>query len=364
MDTPLPPKLVAMLQMVPEQAFAARMQHVFIASAQAIQKLGELDLQQYEDAAIDDSADLSTWEHVAPHVGSTIAAVNQLMAEMARQFPPEAPAFDEKQAQAARIIATAANELRMNVQAFGLRIRDPSVVGDRWTLLTELQSFRARFRDRIGLCVYDVAQLMEECRRQDVDPGFEEALNAALMLRGTTSDFRRLVRARIQKVSEAPGPDYSGQVGQLELELGAFRKTSAWKGMRAQDKRQFLEYRQKLDALKHPGVTKVELLGYLEPIGDFVDGFESVNSREILVQHDRERQAAIGVALERAVNTSSDEDALAAFNEALAEAQRIYGRSGDVDSFLRKQRRTPTTLANVRPELDQFLMLLAGLNLY
>ena len=223
-----------MLQMVPEQAFATRMQHVFVSSAQAIQKLGELDLQQYEDSAIDDSADLSTWEHVAPHVGSTIAAVNVLLAEMARQFPPDAPSFDEKQAQSARIIATAANELRTNVQAFGLRMRDPSVVGDRWNLLTELQSFRVQFRDRIGLCVYDVAQLLEECRRQDVDPGYEEALNAALMVRGTTSDFRRLIRARIQKVGRGRRPGLlQDQVAQLELELNAFRSTSAWKGMRA-----------------------------------------------------------------------------------------------------------------------------------
>lgn len=335
-----------------------------MASASAIALLGELDLTHYEDTSIDGTADLSLWEELAPHVGATIAAVNQLLSEMGRQFPPFTLALDLKQGSVSQVITAAATELREAVMAFGMTVRDPAVVGDRWSLLTELQAFRARFRDRIGLCVYDVAQRLEECRRSEVDPGYEDALGQVLQLRSTTSDFRRLMRSRIQKVGESQTLDMSSQTGQLELELNAFRKTSAWRGMRAQDKKRVLEFKVQLEALRHPGVTKIELLQFLEPLVEFVDGFADINDREILVQHDRERQAAIGVALERAVNATVEDDAFGGFLDAVTEAQRLYGRSADVDAFLRKLRRVPPTTQSYRTDLDQFLVLLANLNLY
>ncbi len=364
LETALPPRLLELLQQVPEPAFASRLKAVFDASSAAISRLGELDLSKYEDTAIDGTADLSLWEELAPHVGATIAAVNALVGEMGRHFPPDAPAFDQRQASVVQVVTTTAQELRENVMKFGMSIRDPNVVGDRWALLTELQSFRASFRDRIGLCVFEICQQLEECRRSEVDPGYEEALGQALQLRATTSDFRRLMRSRIQKVSESTNPDLGPQVGQVELELNAFRKTSAWRAMRAQDKKRALEFRAMLEPLKRPALGKIELLEFLEPLVEFVDSFADINDREILVQHDRERQAAIGVALENAVNAGTDESALAAFGQAVTEAQRLYGRSADVDAFLRKLRRATPTVASFRPDLDQFLMLLANLNLY
>ena len=39
---------------------------------------------------------------------------------------------------------------RAEIAQFGQRVRDPSVVGDRWNLIIELQSFRFQFRNRIG----------------------------------------------------------------------------------------------------------------------------------------------------------------------------------------------------------------------
>ncbi len=64
-----------------------------------------------------------------------------------------------------------------------MRMRDPSVVGDRWNLITALQTFRFRFRDRIGAMVFETAQQLGECRRREVEPGYDEALGATLVVR-------------------------------------------------------------------------------------------------------------------------------------------------------------------------------------
>lgn len=73
-------------------------------------------------------------------------------------------------------------------------------------------------------------------------------------------------------------------------------------------------------------------------------------------------QASVGVVLERAMNAMAYEEKLAAFNEAVGMGQSLYGRSADFDSFLRKLRKTPLTEQTLPAEVEQFLVLLAGLS--
>ena len=359
----MPPRLGALLALEEDTGFAGRLKLVHEAAARAIGKLGELDLIKYEDAPIEASADLSLWEELAPVVGATIADVHALLTEMATQFPPTELVVEPRANQVDQIIQAAATELRGEVGQFGARVRDPSVVGDRWNLIAELQAFRFKFRNRIGAMVFETASALGECKRREVEPGYEEALASTLVVRSTTADLRRLMRTRIHKVSEAQPQDVVTNAMQAEKELNAFGRTAAWRALRAQDKKQILEFRQKLkDLIAKPGVGKVEVLQLLEPFVEFVDGFSAVNNREILIEHDQEVQASVGVVLERAMNVSAYEEKLAAFNEAVGLGQSLYGRSGEFDSFLRKLRKAPVTEQTLPGEVEQFLVLLAGLS--
>jgi hypothetical protein len=243
-----------------------------------------------------------------------------------------------------------------------MRVRDPSVVGDRWNLIGELQSFRYRFRERIGALVFEVAQHLGDCRRRDVDPGYDEELAATLVVRSTTADLRRLMRARIHKVSEALPEDVEWNAQQIEKELNAFGRTAAWRALRAQDKKAVLEFRTRLKEISRPDLGKLDLLSLLEPFVEFCDNFEAINRRELLVQHDQEVLATMGVTLERAINAASDADSHEAFVEALGQAQSVYGRNVDFDAFLRKLRKAPPTPETVRGEVEQFLVLMANLS--
>lgn len=350
-----------MLALEPDVVFSERLRRVHEAAARAISRLGDLDLIKFEDAPIDGSADLSLWETVAPVVGSTIADVNALMAEIDLQFVEHQGEYEPKHTEIAQIIQSAKGELRTAVMEFGRRARDPAVVSDQWNLIAELQSFRFRFRERIGLMVFETACLLGECRRSDVEPGYDEALAAILVVRSTTSDLRRLMRARIQKVSEALPEDVEWNGQQIEKELNAFGRTAAWRALRAQDKREVLDFRQRLKSTLSPSMSKLELLGVLEPFVEFVDTFETINERAILVQHDLELQASVGVVLERAMMASGHGDRLAAFSEAVGMAQALYGRNSEFDAFLRKLRKTPPAPDHLTDEIEQFLVLIANL---
>lgn len=365
MDSPLPQKLDALLAAEADQDFAARLRMVCDAGARAIAGMGELDLVQYEGSDTEESADLSMWEQVAPVIGSTISEVNTLTAQIEASFPPGELVMDGRQLEVERAVSTAAMELKREVVNFGQRVRDPQVVGDRWNLITELQIFRSRFRDRIGRMVWEAATSLGECKRREVEPGYEAALGTTLVVRSMTADLRRKLHARIHRVGDAGPAEVVEQAQQVERELDAFGRTAAWRSLRAQDKKGILEFRSRLRALiAHGAPLKVELLGVLEPFIEFIDGFAEISRRELLVQHDQEALASIGLVLERAMATDAHDDRLAAFKEALGIAQTLYGRSADFDTFLRAQRLAVPSPETLPGDLEQFLVQLAGLSQY
>lgn len=358
----LPSKLEALLAAEADQDFASRVYVVFIAAARTIAAMGELDLIQYEEPDVDGSADLSMWETVAPIISNTIAEVNTFAAQIEASFPPGALTVAPNQLEVEGLLSSAAVAAKAEVMNFGMRMRDPSVVGDRWNLLTELQIFRFRFRDSIGKLVWDVAQVFGECKRKEVEPGYDEALNSTLVVRSMTADLRRLMRARIQKVGDAQPTEMLPQAQQMEKELNAFGRTAAWRALRAQDKKGILEFRGKLRQMIAGGSpSKLEILELLEPFVEFVDTFGDISRREILVQHDQEVLAEVGVVLERATNTSGDEQA-AAFKQAIDLGQTLYGKAPEFDAFLRAQRKGVGE--PLSDQVEQFLMQIAGLSVY
>ncbi len=359
----LPPKLEALIATEPDPDFGARTRMVSLAAGRAISAMGELDLIQYEEPDVDSSADLSMWETVAPIIGATIAEVNTLGSQIDASFPVGAFLVDERMLKVSASFQGAAQELKTEVMNFGMRVRDPSVVGDRWNLITELQIFRFRFRDRIGKMVWDAAGAFGECKRREVEPGYDQALGSTLVVRAMTADLRRLMRVRIHKVGEAAPSEMLTQAQQMEKELNAFGRTAAWRALRAQDKRGILEFRFKLRQLIAVGApSKLELLELLEPFVEFVDDFNGISQREILVQHDQEVLASVGVVLERAMSIDSEDERLAAFKEALDFGQSLYGRSGDFDAFLRNQRKGLPGPEALAEQLEQFLVHIAGLS--
>ncbi|OJT21527.1 hypothetical protein BO221_27335 [Archangium sp. Cb G35] len=383
-DTPpfaLPPKLEELLQSLSDRAFAERLRSVYVAAGQAITRLSDLDLLKYETAHVEDSPDLSLWEEMAPVIRDTVMDVNALLNVVREQFAskpaggagsgaPLAATVEARRAKdASELLLGWMQQLAQGITQLGETMRNPSVVSDRWTLLAEIQRLRERFREQMGNLVFESASAFGPVTRQQVVPGHEAEVKAAVMVRAIVADLSRIVSARLTKVREAEPEDVQWNAQQLQTELDAFGRTAAYKHLRAQDKRHIIELRVRAGRMAiQDNPSKQEVLSVVEELDTIVRSLSHVNQRQLLIAHDREVWAGCGVRLERSIGLlAADPPAAArALAETAASAQSLYGREPRLDAFLRKARKTQLsqlTGAELRANVETLQSLLAGLEI-
>ncbi|HET9452538.1 MAG TPA: hypothetical protein VFO83_16730 [Aggregicoccus sp.] len=361
----LPPRLEEILKALPERAFSGRLRHVYTAAGQAIARLSDMDLVQYETQTVEGSADLSLWEEMAPVIRDTVMDVNALLNAVREQFPqqprggiadivrtateeagplPASSPLARRAQQAVEVLHTAMAQIAQGITQLGEAMRSPHVVSDRWNLLAEIQRFRALFREQMGALVYESVSELAEVSRREVVPGHDAEVKAAIVVRAIVSDLGRIVGARLQKIREAEPEDVQWNAQQLQNELDAFGRTQAYRSLRAQDKRRIIEVRSQVGKLSiQPAPSQQELLAVASELDTFVGDLASVNRRQILIDHDREIWAGCGVRLERAAALLGSDPAGAAraLAEAASSAQSLYGRDPALDVFLRRARKAP-----------------------
>jgi hypothetical protein len=384
---PSQPSLTARLEEILEglsdRAFALKLREVFLAAAQCVDRLSDMDLVKYETTSVADSPDLSLWEEMAPVIRDTVMDVNALLSVIREQFPPTidgglaetlSRAVDETsdepmgpRGDATTALQKAMSQIAQQITELGETMRSPSVVSDRWNLLTEIQRFRTRFRQEIGTLVYDSIAGFAEVHPREVVPGYADDLNSAIAVRGTSADLLRVSIAREQKVRDSEDEDIQWHAQQAEKELDTFGRTPAYRALRAQDKRAFVEIRQRLgEVAVRPNPRKADLEGVVGDALMLVRGLQKVSERQILQTHDREAYANTGVRLEQAqALIDQDPDAAArALSEAAQLAQALYGRDPELDTFLRKAKKSPLAQlsgSDLQDALEHFQKLLANI---
>jgi len=266
----LSPRLRQVLESIQDRAFAARLRKVYLAAAQAVVRLSDMDLVRYETTSVDDSPDLSLWEEMAPVIRDTVMDVNGLLQVIREHFPQNVEggladvverAVNETVApsrpdDAVAVMHAVMGRLAQQVTELGEGMRKPEVVSDRWNLLSEIQRFRTRFRQEIGTLVHESAAVFADVHQKDVVPGFLEEVSSAVTVRATVSDLVRVVSARLDKIREAEPEDTQWHAQQLEKELDLFGKTPAYRALRAQDKRAVVEFRAKLGQMANRPPTR------------------------------------------------------------------------------------------------------------
>lgn len=329
----LPAPLLDYLEAVPDQASAARLLSVYGAATDALDRLRDLDLSRFEVAG-DDLADLSVWEELAPTLMRMVGDMNALIAKAREQA--QYVGADPTTREAFAAVTERLDPLTAEVVKLGEIIRSPSIVSDRWTLLTELQSARARFRQLIGDMMFRSAVPMGAVNRGDVIPGWTEEVKTALSLRAIGTDFGRLLQARKKQFDEATREDLQWNAQQLAREVNSFASTVAYRSLRAQDKRPLVELRVSLDALaadRHP--DPVELGRMIDALIRWTAGLSAMNKRQLLIDNDREVWAAVGVALEQAGSAPAGPQVAGVVKLATS----LYGRDPALDVFVRKARK-------------------------
>ena len=376
----LPPALESALSAVPESQ-STRLRQVCDGAASTLSRLTDLDLLQYESPVTTGSLDLSTWEEMAPVVATTLRDVNgfvdQVRTQLAAQprsrgnglasIVEDAVLDDAARAKLERVLESAATQLSEQVQSFGVKVRDPAVVADRWNLLAEVQASRTRFREHIGTLVFDLVAPFVDVERSEVVPGHAEEVAGAVTVRSAVADLRRVLEARASKLRHAAAEDVQWHAHHLEQEMDAFGRTAPYRSLRAQDKRRLIEYRHEVRSMAGvPLPAKADVMEVCQRVLELVKSLAVVNQRALLLRHDHEVWARSGVKLEQAEALVAIDRRAAAV--ALAEAAEIaaglYGRSEALDEFLRRSRKESLSLIDpgeVARVVEEFRALLASL---
>lgn len=377
-------QLLDVLTKLPDRALSGKLRRVYQAAARAIAHLSDMDLIQYETALGDSAPDLSLWEEMAPVIRDTVMDVNALLNAIREQFPEQpvggiadtlsqvieevgrvGGGHERRAAEAQKVLHDISRHLSQEITHLGERMRSPQVVSDRWSLLADVQSFRSRFRELMGDLVYSTASAFADVGRKDVVPGYKEELACAILIRSNVVDLARLVGSRVDKLGTAEPEDVQWYAQQLGKDLDVFGKTPAYRALRAQDKRQIIEFRHAVGQVAAKNsAAREELLALAKPFAEFVASLDRVNNREVLIAHDREVWAACGVHLEQADLLQSEKDAAAALASAVSVAQDLYGREPELDGFLRKAKKSPVdglTGDELRQEISRFRELLSNI---
>jgi hypothetical protein len=378
----LPPALESALTSVPESQ-ASRLRQVCHGAAAALGRLTDLDLLQYESPVTASSLDLSTWEEMAPVVAGTLSDVNAFIDLVRTQLSAkptprgiglaslveDAVLDDAARARLDEVLRQATTQLFEQVQTFGARVRDPSVVADRWNLLAEVQASRTRIREHIGTVVFDLVAPFADVERADVVPGHAEEVAGAVAVRAAVADLRRVLESRATKLQQASAEDVQWHAQHLEQEMDAFGRTAPYRSLRAQDKRRLIEDRHEVRSMAAlPLPSKSDVMEVCQRVLELVRGLTVVNQRTLLRRHDHEVWARSGVKLEQAETllASDRRSAAVALAEAVEISAGLYGRSDPLDDFLRRARKQSLALVepgSVGAMVEEFRALLAGLSL-
>jgi hypothetical protein len=362
--TPLSPRLEELLSREPDQDLTGRLRRIFEACWRVVGRLSELEVGEHELVSDDGGADLEMYEKVAPSVAATLAEMNGLVQTLRLLFPAGEVLTESREVRIDGTVQAAAAHLQTELASFAEAMRDPRVVSDAWELLQQIQVHRQRFREAVGGLVFDLASALGECRRDEVEPGYLEALDQALRLRVATTDLRNMLARRKKSIEDAMPEDVDWNFAQLKRELDKFRSTITWAALRAHDRQHLVQLIKGLATLPGDGVRQVDLLRAMHPMLEFAERFSSLSRRELLQSHDREVLAACGVLLERAqlAQRHQPHEAIGAFVEAAQRGSALYGRSPEFDTLLYQAQVEPPKPEALDGLITQFLIAVARLS--
>ena len=384
----LTPALHNVVSRLPEPAFAVRLGAVYVACSRALGSLHDLDLSRFERSAVRGQPDPQLWDELGPLIRGTLDEVNAVLTEVQSHFPLEAPrsvpaALAEaietpgpltgpllqslKIAEAERHVRAVETLLALEVSRMGERLKAPRHGMDRWTVLADIQAFRARFRLLVIDLVHGSARVFAPLSRQDVIPGQVEELRDSLLLRERLADLCRATWAHLEEFSRVGG-DPLPFLLQLRGDVETFERTPAWPLLRAQDKRALLEAQAELERLiSHPDLPRDDATTFLRRTALVTETFLRVNHREGLLAHDRALRARVLARLApvEALFLQGANHAGVALADALQQAQPLYGRDPLLDLLLRRARQrglSGLTPAQQAGELAKFRELLSAVH--
>jgi hypothetical protein len=340
----LPAQLLTLLDAIIDRELAARLSVVMEAAGRCIERLAGINLVALEPADwAEGSADLALWEKMAPAVGETVVAVNELCTVIDASFPPSrsrASLFGEDgsdqraEYEAAAVFRTIGPLIQKEVVEVGALMRRPELLSSPWSLLAELQRLRSEIRARVSDGVYLSAAALGAVSRDEVVPGFSQEVLRALSFRGTAAALRKTARQRVDTATVGTKLAKS-----LEEDFEALSSMPAWRHVKIETKRSMLELRARLKSHANEAETAVATVRELvEPMLTILEATSFELSRSLLIAHDRQaRHLALRRAEQAELHLTLGTGAAGwALEAAFEAATALRGCNEQVDQLMRE----------------------------
>lgn len=354
------------VETIPDPLERARALEAIRTCGEALAVVDGLDLAKHELAA-DESSDLSTWNALAPEVRNLLLAVRSAADKLAQLYPwterePSSPglnldaAFSELEQgytplpirdnreddieailrllsgdardDVARAISSLAAMLSTDIVGFGQRLRNPRMTADRWQLLGELQELRSKCAHCLEAVLAAVVAAYTAENLEVVLPRYQNQAARAVRLRAGVVDLAHDLE-HLNRLIQAAKPDETGPLRLLLTQrLNHFAEQPAYRLLRPADKRELIFFRLKLQAWAQRAPSLTQLRQEVEGFSKFLEVLRSINQREVLARHDRDRLQTLSMLLE------SEADSL----EIGPHLEAVYGRSEALDKVIRRLR--------------------------
>lgn len=228
--------------------------------------------------------------------------------------------------------------IRFELSRFGNRFRNPTVIADRWNLLSELQEFKGKFAKLLAAIRLAALHPYTTQAEREVLVDYRTELENSLQVRRSITFLGRDVMSLVEASSAATDEERRFVLEELFLRLLRYSRHSAYALLRAPDKRQVIEFRKALATAlgANDAATGRRSRELLEGFVRFLEAMQSLNKREVLVAHDRRVAQALRVQLDQValVSEKAPEAVLHAFSEWREQAMVLLGLHSVFDDFL------------------------------
>lgn len=346
-ETVLPRKLLELVATLTDRDLALRLKRVWEAAAVCNERLANMNLAALEPKTGEDGPiDPGSWNAISTIINQTVRDVSALAQVMAKEFAAPRSVTAEfslessdhhVQAVTGRVFAAVGEKLLTDLASAKRLVEVPRLAMGRWTVLAQVQKLRGSLRRRVSEAVYLTAATCGPVRREDVVPGFAHEVNRAALFRATVADLRRSIEGKLAERK----PSVVAQVSDVVTDLELFTHMPAWRHVRADAKRRYLQLKEQLtNAASRKSLNAMTLGAAVAPLLDQLGQMAQRHSREILAEHDRAvvvdaglrlEQAMLHLELDTGVSSSS-------FTAALEAVEALYGRAPGLDDFIRHTR--------------------------
>lgn len=358
---------------IPDVESRAVMTRALRAEAAAYEALEDIRLEPYEEPDYEPQ-DLIMWEELAQPVRATLIALAELKEALLPLAPEESqpqsddidiafdlidpspaeqvrdtmkeevdqlvrttlvPAPDESPEKSMRAAVRPLSDLMVyETIRFGGRLRNPTIIADRWNLLADMQEFKGKFRKLLAALRLALVHPYTTAEERAALADYRTELDAALQLRQALAYLLRDVLGLVEASAHCSEEERAFIVQELFVRLIRFSRSPAFQLVRAPDKRLMIEFRH--DLATKLGVDRLsarEVSDVLEGFLRYLEALGAISRREVLVNHDRllvhELKRDLNV-----VDISGHADAIALLAQIRARATALLGRDPVIDDFL------------------------------